>query len=115
MLFAGRRADVDHVVHHDKAGEIGAGDLREGTAVIARQIGEIPAKLHGVADVERVVLDDRRKDSEAVNLSALIRHGGYVPTGATPVEPRSGWTRTRNASQAFSNSAGESDWLVRAN
>lgn len=114
MIFASGESDVDDVIEDDEAREIGAGNSSEWAAIIPGQLTEIPAKLHRMTNIKLVVLNDGGQDGQSVGLAADVGHV-YVPTGAMPVEPRSGATVTWNASQAFSKSDGERDWLFSAN
>src|SRR5580704_16427675 len=105
MFLAGRKPHENDIVHHHQPRQIGARQLRERTAVIAWQLAQIPSQLHGVTDIEAVVLNNRGKNGESVGVAADVAHL-QVPTGAMPVDPRSAPTLTWKSSHAFSNAAG---------
>src|SRR5690349_18998520 len=74
VLLARRMPDKHDVVHHHQARQVRARYLREGALVIARQIAQIPAQLHRVANVQPAVFQNRRQNREPVSGSALVRH-----------------------------------------
>ena len=75
VLFAGRHADVDHVVHDHQPREMRAGSKRERAVFPGRQLGQVGADLQIVRGCRLLVVDDGREDCKSVDAAVLVGHG----------------------------------------
>ena len=75
MLFAGGRADIDHVVHDDQSGEMSAGSERKRTLFTRGQFGQVVADLKIVRGNGLLIVDDGREDRQSVDTAVFVWHG----------------------------------------
>ena len=74
VFFAGRRADIDHIIHDNQPGHVGERCYCEGAALIRWQGGEVETNLQVVRGSRLLIVENRRKNRKSVYAAASIGH-----------------------------------------